>query len=78
MTPAARLQASIELWDKITNNKRVPMDGMCGDYFRNRRYIGSKDRNDIVTRVYDMMRAMQNWNGGVIMLDWIKMGDLMR
>jgi 16S rRNA (cytosine967-C5)-methyltransferase len=57
MTPAARLQASIELWDKITNNKRVPMDGMCGDYFRNRRYIGSKDRNDIVTRVYDMMRA---------------------
>ena len=57
MTPAARLMGSIELWDKITNNKRVPMDGMCGDYFRNRRYIGSKDRNDIVTRVYDMMRS---------------------
>jgi len=57
MTPAARLMASIELWDKITNNRRVPMDAMCGDYFRGRRYIGSKDRNDIVTRVYNMMRS---------------------
>jgi len=56
MTPAARYQASIELWDKITN-ARVPMDGVCGDYFRIRRFIGSKDRAEIAARAYDMMRA---------------------
>jgi 16S rRNA (cytosine967-C5)-methyltransferase len=56
VTPAARYQASIELWDIITK-ARIPMDTICGDYFRNRRYIGSKDRADIAARVYLMMRA---------------------
>ncbi len=57
MTPAARYQASIELWDKICAQHRVPMDAVCGDYFRGRRYIGSKDRANIAERVYTMMRA---------------------
>jgi len=56
MTPAARYQASIELWDKI-KTARVPMDGVCGDYFRTRRFIGSKDRAEIAERAYNMMRA---------------------
>ena len=56
-TPAARYQASIDLWDKITN-ARVPMDGVCGDYFRMRRFIGSKDRAEIAARAYDMMRTL--------------------
>ncbi len=56
MTPAARYQASIELWDKI-KTARVPMDGVCGDYFRMRRFIGSKDRAEIAERAYNMMRA---------------------
>lgn len=56
MTPAARYQSTIELWDKITN-ARIPMDNICGDYFRNRRFIGSKDRSDIAERVYNMMRG---------------------
>ncbi len=56
MTPAARYQASIDLWDRISI-ARVPMDGTCGDYFRMRRYIGSKDRADIAERAYNMMRA---------------------
>lgn len=55
MKPSARIQTSIELLDKIYQG-RVPMDTTCGDYFRVRRYIGSKDRADIVERVYDMMR----------------------
>lgn len=55
MTPAARLAASIELWDKI-QKATIPMDNICGDYFRNRRYVGSKDRSEIAARVYDMMR----------------------
>tara|TARA_B100001750_G_scaffold248052_1_gene276400 strand:- start:5419 stop:6660 length:1242 start_codon:yes stop_codon:yes gene_type:complete len=33
------------------------MDNICGDYFRIRRFIGSKDRSDIAERVYNMMRA---------------------
>jgi 16S rRNA (cytosine967-C5)-methyltransferase len=55
MTPAARLSATAELWS-IIQKARVPMDAICGDYFRGRRYIGSKDRRDIVERVYTMMR----------------------
>jgi 16S rRNA (cytosine967-C5)-methyltransferase len=56
MTPAARLEATIELWDKITAAS-IPMDNICGDYFRNRRFIGSKDRAEVAERVYGMMRA---------------------
>ena len=56
MTPAARYQASIDLWDKITN-ARVPMDNVCGDYFRMRKFIGSKDRANIAERAYGMMRS---------------------
>lgn len=56
MTPAARIQASIELWDKI-QAAHVPMDKICGDYFRTRRFIGSKDRANVAERVYTMMRA---------------------
>lgn len=56
MTPSARVQAAIELWDKIWSSG-VPMDTICGDYFRVRRYIGSSDRKAVVERVYDMMRS---------------------
>ncbi len=56
MTPAARYQATIELWAAIQKAK-IPMDNICGDYFRTRRYIGSKDRSDIAERVYNIMRA---------------------
>lgn len=56
MTPSARVQASIELWEKIWASG-VPMDTICGDYFRVRRYIGSGDRKAVVERIYDMMRS---------------------
>ena len=57
MTPAARYQASIDLWDKNCTQTRVQMDSVCGDYFRLRKFIGSKDRSNIAERVYNMMRA---------------------
>ncbi|MCB1538123.1 MAG: RsmB/NOP family class I SAM-dependent RNA methyltransferase [Rhodospirillales bacterium] len=62
MTPGARIQAAIELWDKIWT-AGVPMDTLTGDYFRVRRYIGAKDRAAIAERVYAMMRhyARAGW-----------------
>jgi len=56
MTPSARIQAAIEIWDKIWSSG-IPMDSMTGDYFRVRRYIGSSDRRDVAERVYAMMRS---------------------
>ncbi len=56
MTPAARIQATIDLLERISKAK-IPMDATCGDYFRVRRYIGSKDRNAVVERAYAVVRA---------------------
>ncbi len=55
MTPAARIHATQELLAKVLAAP-IPMDGVAGDYFRSRKYIGSKDRADIASRLYDMMR----------------------
>lgn len=56
MTPAARLKTCIEVLERI-GARHIPMDGTIGDYMRGRRYIGAKDRRDIVERLYDMARA---------------------
>lgn len=57
MKPQARIQATIDVLEKIYENTRIPMDGVVGDYMRVRRYIGSKDRSNIAERIYDVMRA---------------------
>ncbi len=57
MKPSARIQATIDILERISANKRVPMDAMVGDYMRGRRYIGSKDRAAIVERCYHITRA---------------------
>jgi 16S rRNA (cytosine967-C5)-methyltransferase len=54
--PSARVTATIELLEK-TASSRIPMDSATGDYMRNRRYIGSKDRAEIASRLYAMARA---------------------
>ena len=54
--PSARVTATIELLEK-TATSRIPMDSATGDYMRNRRYIGSKDRAEIAARLYAMARA---------------------
>lgn len=55
MTPAARIQAVIELMDEVVATPR-PADTLASLYFRARRYIGSKDRAAINTRFYRAMR----------------------
>lgn len=56
MLPPARIQAAIDLLDGI-DKAPIPMDAVCGDYFRARRFIGAKDRADIAERVYAVTRA---------------------
>lgn len=56
MTPAARIQTTMELLGYIERSP-VPMDTTVADYMRARRYIGSKDRANVAERVYNLMRA---------------------
>ena len=63
MKPAARIQATIDVLEKVAENTRVPMDSVIGDYMRVRRYIGSKDRADVAERAYNIARchARMTW-----------------
>lgn len=56
MKPSARIQACIDILEKIGTSK-IPMDSTIGDYMRHRRYIGSKDRAAIAERVYVVVRS---------------------
>lgn len=59
MTPAARVQAAIELLDAIipaARGKGAPADRIIADYFRARRYAGSKDRRAVRDLVYQAIR----------------------
>lgn len=59
MTPAARVQAAIELLDVIipaARSKAAPADRIIADYFRARRYAGSKDRRAVRDLVYQAIR----------------------
>lgn len=64
MTPAARLKAVLEIFERMHDNSRVPMDGIVGDYMRFRKYIGSKDRAAIAERSYAIIRhwARLGWH----------------
>jgi 16S rRNA (cytosine967-C5)-methyltransferase len=59
MTPAARVQAAIELLDTVITSARAkgaPADRIIADYFRTRRYAGSKDRRAVRDLVYRAIR----------------------
>ncbi len=60
MTPAARIQSVIEIMENVQSiwqaDKRAPVDGLLADYFRARRFIGSKDRGAISELVYFTLR----------------------
>ncbi|OFW87430.1 MAG: hypothetical protein A3J37_05110 [Alphaproteobacteria bacterium RIFCSPHIGHO2_12_FULL_45_9] len=62
MIISARMLAVLDLLER-TQKSPIPMDLTIGDYMRNRRYIGSKDRTDIVERIYGIVRhhARLNW-----------------
>lgn len=55
MTPAARIQTAIELLDDILANAR-PADATVASFLRARRYIGSKDRQFLLEKVYGLLR----------------------
>lgn len=62
MTPAAQVQAAIELLTLIEAGGK-PADRQIKDYFRDRRFAGSKDRRRIGDLVYRVLRQQAR-------LDW--------
>jgi 16S rRNA (cytosine967-C5)-methyltransferase len=63
MTPAARLQAAIEILDAIAAAAReggAPADAIFAEAMRARRYAGSKDRRAIRAHVYDAIRVVRS------------------
>ncbi|MFS2111043.1 RsmB/NOP family class I SAM-dependent RNA methyltransferase [Sphingomonas sp. Sphisp140] len=61
MNPAARLQAAIDLLDRITAAARDQggsADTIIAKWFAERRYAGSKDRRAIRALVYDAIRML--------------------
>ncbi|HEX3651223.1 MAG TPA: RsmB/NOP family class I SAM-dependent RNA methyltransferase [Rhizomicrobium sp.] len=55
MTPAARLQTAIEILEHLETTA-LPADRFLRDWFRRRRYAGSKDRAAVAERVFDVLR----------------------
>ena len=55
MTPAARLQGAIDILEALTRSDQ-PLDRLLRDWFRVRRYAGSKDRAAIAERVFLIQR----------------------
>ena len=59
MTPAARLQAAIEVLDLVVESARdqgPPADAIVTRYFKTRRYAGSKDRRAVRELVFRAIR----------------------
>ena len=59
MTPAARLQAAIEILDEVIAAAREdgpPADSIVTHYFKRRRYAGSKDRRAVRELVFRAIR----------------------
>lgn len=68
MTPGAQISASIELLETVNeywaHGRSIPVDGLMGDYFKQRRFIGAKDKGFISRRVYAVLRqgsTLQWW-----------------
>jgi 16S rRNA (cytosine967-C5)-methyltransferase len=55
MTPSARLEAAIEILGALETTA-LPADRFIRDWFRRRRYAGSKDRAAVAERVFDILR----------------------
>ena len=68
MTPGARIQAAIELLDRIEapeeGEAALPADAVLNAYFRGRRYIGAKDRRAIADAVFQTLRQRAT-------IDWL-------
>jgi 16S rRNA (cytosine967-C5)-methyltransferase len=55
VTPAARLQATLDLLDEVESVPR-PADAVVSDWFRTRRYIRDADRGEISSLLYTLLR----------------------
>ena len=55
MTPAARIQATIEIISALAHTAQ-PADRFLRDWFRRRRYAGAKDRAAVAEHVYNVFR----------------------
>jgi 16S rRNA (cytosine967-C5)-methyltransferase len=55
MTPAARLQAVIDILEGLASANQ-PADRFLRDWFRARRFAGSADRRAIAERVFHVLR----------------------
>ena len=55
MTPAARLQMAIDILESMEKTEQ-PVDRLLKDWFRTRRFAGSKDRAAIAERVFAVQR----------------------
>ncbi len=55
MTPAARIAAAIELLATVESERR-PADQVASLFFKNRRYIGAKDRRAVADTVWRILR----------------------
>ncbi|WP_050528191.1 RsmB/NOP family class I SAM-dependent RNA methyltransferase [Pseudorhodobacter aquimaris] len=60
MTPAARINAAIELLDLIQSGELA--DRALASWGRNNRYAGSKDRAAIADIIYDVLRNKQSFS----------------
>jgi 16S rRNA (cytosine967-C5)-methyltransferase len=62
VTPGARIAAAIDILEALAAGAR-PADDVAADYFRRRRYIGSKDRAQVSRHVYSVLRhrAALDW-----------------
>ena len=65
MTPGARVQSAIEILAALDETK-LPADRFLRDWFRARRYAGSKDRAAVGQIVYDVLRHRESlaWRMG--------------
>ena len=67
MTPAARLQAAIEVLDEViasTRDDGPPADTIVTRYFKHRRYAGSRDRRAVRELVFRAIRRSAERPGG--------------
>ena len=79
MTPAARIQAAVEILDAL-NATAMPADRLLRDWFRARHFMGSKDRAAVAERVYDILRhrASAAWRTGSEDSRSLAIGSLLR
>ena len=56
MPPAARTQAAIGLLISISDEANIPADKIATEWFRKRRYAGSKDRAWVLFLVFSVLR----------------------